>query len=91
MKAPLAQRKCILLTIFTSFKYTCEDVSLVVEDYLKPIGGGVSALNLEDGRSWEERLLSVFPIVKGALYLGGFMFTQPVKVRSIMTVLMFEC
>ena len=49
-----------------------------MEEYLKPCDA--DADDLGDNQSREERLLSLFAVVKGALYLGGFLFTHAEKV-----------
>lgn len=77
---PLSRRKRILLTMFSSFKSTCEEVSSEVETCFKSTNNHSDDDNLEDYQIQQDRLLSLFAIEKGALYLGGFLFTQPDKV-----------
>lgn len=41
-------------------------------------------MDVEENEQLEqERLLSLFTVAKGALYLGGFVISQPDKVSSI--------
>ncbi|KAL7059931.1 hypothetical protein AAHC03_09965 [Spirometra sp. Aus1] len=69
---PLRQRKEILLSIFPTTAVSSDISAKVASCYEKP----------EAGREIpRDQLFSLFPIVKGALYLGGFTFITPDKDR----------
>ncbi|KAL5109365.1 DNA ligase 4 [Taenia crassiceps] len=78
---PLSQRKRILLTMFPSVKSTCEEVSSEVETCFRYTKNHGDDDSLEDYQSQQDQLLSLFAITKEALYLGGFLLTQPDKTR----------
>eukprot|EP00108_Taenia_solium_P010358 TsM_000916900 transcript=TsM_000916900 gene=TsM_000916900 len=78
---PLSQRKRTLLTMFPSVKSTCEEISSEVETCFRSTSNHADDDNLEDYQSQQDRLLSLFVVKKGALYLGGFLLTQPDKTR----------
>ncbi|KAM7536123.1 hypothetical protein Aperf_G00000099576 [Anoplocephala perfoliata] len=78
----LSERKRTLFSIFSSTKLTCEEVSSIVENCFNPIDRGDSGMDVdEDEQIQQDQLLSLFTIVKGALYLGGFIVTKPDKTR----------
>lgn len=82
---PLSQRKGILLTMFPSVKSTCEEVSSEVETCFRSTNNLDDDDNLGDYQSQQDRLFSLFAIKEGALYLGGFLLTQPDKVNLFLS------
>uniref|UniRef100_A0A0R3T7H0 BRCT domain-containing protein n=1 Tax=Rodentolepis nana TaxID=102285 RepID=A0A0R3T7H0_RODNA len=79
---PLSERKRLLLTIFPSIDFTIEEVSLQVANCFNPFHTDDSTMDAEEPEELEQdRLLSLFTVTKGALYLGGFVISPPDKTK----------
>ncbi|VUZ53622.1 unnamed protein product, partial [Hymenolepis diminuta] len=79
---PLSERKRILLTIFSPVNFTIDEVSSQLENCFSPLDIDESNMDVEENEQIEqERLLSLFTVAKGALYLGGFVISQPDKTK----------
>nr|CDS33472.2 dna ligase 4 [Hymenolepis microstoma] len=80
----LSERKRILLTIFSSINFTIEEVSSQVTNCFNPVDADDSITDVEETEQLEQdRLLSLFTVIKGALYLGGFVISPPDKVSNL--------
>lgn len=69
---PLEKRKELLLATFPALRTSCSQVSEMVKDCFET--------DVTDEIEQHCRLLSLFPVIRGALYLGGFVFTDADKV-----------